>query len=359
MTTSVIGVSLGHLSSFSAGLGEFAYRLGDGLAKQSDALREKKLRLCFHLPATLHGAFGQDVDYVEYRPEQRYASWQLGHCVLWHNTFQHNVTRPPAAVRHRVLTVHDLNYRHVKNGLGSWRDALLTRIAIARSNCLVSISDYVGEDIRLHVRSRARQLTIHNGATDLSAQPQSAVDSLVGRRFFFHISRMAPSKNVSAIVALARSWPERLFVLAGPDWGHSKRLQKELGESIPNVRVMLGIDDSTKAWLLQHCEAFLFPSLAEGFGLPPLEAMYFGTPVFLSRLTSLPEIGGEQAAYFDVFTPAAMRTVIETELPRLEGHRDGTRRRAQLFDWSRCIEKYMHLYEQTLAEPAPAVGVMG
>ena len=84
-------------------------------------------------------------------------------------------------------------------------------------------------------------------------------------------------------------------MLAGPAWGHSKQLHDELGDSLPNVRVLLGIDDATKAWLLGHCEAFVFPSLAEGFGLPPLEAMYFGAPVFLSRLTSLPEIGGSQA----------------------------------------------------------------
>ena len=311
MTLSVIGISVGHLSSFEAGLGEFAHRLGEGLAKQAAAFRESKLRFCFHMPEHLHGAFGPEVDYIAYRPRQRFMPWRLDRCVLWHNTFQHNVTRPPAGVRHRLLTVHDLNYRY-RTGPGSWRDALLTRIAIARSNCLVSISDYVGDDVRRHITARGRRVTIHNGATDLSEAPQRAVDGLAGRSFFFHVSRMAPSKNVEAIVGLARAWPERTFVLAGPAWGHSKQLHDELGDSLPNVRVLLGIDDAEKAWLLGHCEAFLFPSLAEGFGLPPLEAMYFGAPVFLSRLTSLPEIGGSQAAYFDDFSPQSMRATIES-----------------------------------------------
>jgi glycosyltransferase involved in cell wall biosynthesis len=71
--------------------------------------------------------------------------------------------------------------------------------------------------------------------------------------------------------------------------------------------VLLGVDDSVKAWLLANCEAFLFPSLAEGFGLPPLEAMHFGTPVFLSDRTSLPEVGGTQAGYFREFSASAMR----------------------------------------------------
>ncbi len=197
------------------------------------------------MPEHLHGAFGPEVDYIAYRPRQRFMPWRLDRCVLWHNTFQHNVTRPPAGVRHRMLTVHDLNYRY-RTGPGSWRDALLTRIAIARSNCLVSISDYVGDDVRRHITARGRRVTIHNGATDLSEAPQRAVDGLAGRRFFFHVSRMAPSKNVEAIVGLARAWPERTFVLAGPAWGHSKQLHDELGDSLPNVRVLLGIDDARR-----------------------------------------------------------------------------------------------------------------
>jgi glycosyltransferase involved in cell wall biosynthesis len=342
MTTSLIGISLGHLSSFEAGLGEFAHRLGEGLAKRSASFSQNGLRLCFHMPEHLHGAFGPEVDYIAYRPRQRFVPWRLDRCVLWHNTFQHNITRPPMAVRHRMITVHDLNYRYVRSGPGSWRDALLTRMAIARSNCLVSISDYVGDDVRRHVTARGRRVTIHNGATDLA-----------GRRFFFHLSRMAPSKNVRSIIDLARAWPERVFVLAGPAWGHSKQLHDELGDTLPNVRVLLGIDDPTKAWLLAHCEAFVFPSLAEGFGLPPLEAMYFGAPVFLSRLTSLPEIGGPQAAYFDDFSPQSMRATIENELPRLQAQHDDIRRRARQFDWDACVSKYVQLYGELSSGSAP------
>jgi glycosyltransferase involved in cell wall biosynthesis len=144
-----------------------------------------------------------------------------------------------------------------------------------------------------------------------------------------------------------------MFVLAGPAWGHSKQLHDELGDSLPNVRVLLGIDEAAKAWLLDHCEAFVFPSLAEGFGLPPLEAMYFGAPVFLSRLTSLPEIGGSQAAYFDDFSPRSMRATIESELPRLQAQRDDIRRRARLFDWSACISKYARLYGELISGLTP------
>ena len=93
--TQVACVSLGHLTSFDAGLGEFTRRLGEGLARRAGEWRDRDVRLCVHLHANLHGAFGSDVDYVAYSGRQRWLPWQLADCVLWHNTFQHNISRPP------------------------------------------------------------------------------------------------------------------------------------------------------------------------------------------------------------------------------------------------------------------------
>ena len=344
MTAPVIAVSLGHLTSFEAGLGEFGRRLGEGLAARVDVFAARGFTLAFHMVESLHGAFGPRVAYFPYRSSQLAWAPSLAGCVLWHNTFQHAATAPPATALHRLLTVHDLNYRYTRRGPGAWRSELVTRLAIRRSNRLVAISDFVAEDVRRHIAPRSICTTIHNGATDLSSGPRTPVESLVGRPFFFHVSRMAATKNVDSIVALARAWPERQFVLAGPAWGDSKALHDELGTSLSNLRVLLGIDDASKAWLLANCEAFLFPSFAEGFGLPPIEAMHFGTPVFLARRASLPEVGGHEAAYFDDFAPAAMRAVIETELPRLQSRRDAIRRQANRFDWDVCIDRYTALY---------------
>ena len=350
MSDKVLAVSLGPLTSFDAGLGEFARRLGEGLAARAPTWRSAGVALCFHMEERLHGAFGDGVSYARYRPRDRFRAWQLPGCVLWHSTFQHNITRPPAGVRHRLLTVHDLNYRYAGLRLGPLRDRALTRLAIARSTSLVTISRYVGADVAEHVRWHGPIRTIYNGATDLREAPQQPVADLAGRAFFLHISRMARSKNVGAIVDLARAWPERDFVLVGPAWGHSKDLHDELSGTMPNLRVLLGVDDSVKAWLLANCQAFLFPSLAEGFGLPPLEAMHFGTPVFLSNRTCLPEIGGTQAGYFSDFSAAAMRKVIEAELPRLQASRDATRRWARTFTWDRCVAEYVDLYASVLPE---------
>jgi glycosyltransferase involved in cell wall biosynthesis len=119
------------------------------------------------------------------------------------------------------------------------------------------------------------------------------------------------------------------------------------------VQFHLGITEAQKAWAYAHCTGFLFPSLAEGFGLPPIEAMHFGKPVFLANRTSLPEIGGSAAEYFDSFEPESMRQVVERGLARHResGRAEALRAHAAQFDWDRAAAQYMALYRRLLRLP--------
>jgi glycosyltransferase involved in cell wall biosynthesis len=126
---------------------------------------------------------------------------------------------------------------------------------------------------------------------------------------------------------------------------------------LPNVQFHLGITDAQKAWAFARCAGFLFPSLTEGFGLPPLEAMHFGKPVFLSRLTSLPEVGGDAAYYFDDWSPAAMRSVVEAGLRQgAEATRAAqVKQHAARFDWDSAAAAYLALYAKLLGLAPPGV----
>ena len=116
----------------------------------------------------------------------------------------------------------------------------------------------------------------------------------------------------------------------------------------------LTISNAQKAWAYAHCTGFLFPSLTEGFGLPPVEAMYFGKPVFLARRTCLPEIGGDAAFYFDDFEPAAMKAVVQAGLAQgtAPARVAAVKARAAHFDWDRCAAEYQALYRGLLGPPA-------
>ena len=215
------------------------------------------------------------------------------------------------------MTVHDLNYLYGRNAFSTWRHQRRTRALMRRTDVVVAISHHTAADVRRHLGWSGPLEVIHNGArsfVDAPRRPLPGWDDQPRAPFLFHLSRMSPSKNPQALIGLARSWPEMTFVLCGPPSDDAKQLRDTV--RLPNLQFHLGIDDAQKAWAYAHCSGFLFPSLTEGFGLPPIEAMHFGKPVFLARRTCLPEIGGDAADYFDDFEPAAMRRVIETGLAR-------------------------------------------
>jgi glycosyltransferase involved in cell wall biosynthesis len=243
--------------------------------------------------------------------------------------------------------VHDLNFLYVDDNEVVARKKEKLRGILAHPDTLVAISNYALRDINTHFGWTGPSRVIYNGSSDLRLLPPEPVDGLVGRKFFFHLSRMAPNKNVESIIGLARIWPERLFVLAGALGEDSKRiaaLVESLG--LRNVEFQLDISDEKKAWLYANCEAFMFPSLAEGFGLPPIEAMYFGKPVFVSDRTCLPEVCGDAAFYWDSFEPDFMRRTVEFGLGE---HASGQRAKkvaahAETYSWDRCAEEYLQLY---------------
>ena len=94
------------------------------------------------------------------------------------------------------------------------------------------------------------------------------------------------------------------------------------------------------------------PSLAEGFGIPPVEAMYFGKPIFLSNLTSLPEIGGDLAFYFNDFTSDSMKRIYDEGIEKFnadkENYKTKLKDRASKFSYKSMAESYEGLYKRLL-----------
>ncbi len=112
------------------------------------------------------------------------------------------------------------------------------------------------------------------------------------------------------------------------------------------------INDEVRQWLYRNCQAFLFPSLAEGFGLPVIEAMMQGRPVFLSDKTSLPEVGGPWGFYWSDFDPDAMAAVFRQGMETVRQDRQFSRklkRYAARFSWQSAAQKYVDIYRAVLA----------
>jgi glycosyltransferase involved in cell wall biosynthesis len=180
------------------------------------------------------------------------------------------------------------------------------------------------------------------------------------RRVLLSLSAKRPHKNLAALIAAMALLPAEsrpVLVLPGyPTW-HEAEL-RERAESLgvgDDVRLMgwLAEDELEGLWAI--AEAFVFPSLYEGFGLPVLEAMARGVPVACSDASSLPEVAGEAALLFDPHDVAAIAAALTRLLEEadLRGRlRALGRERVKLFSWERAARLTLASYARALSPEA-------
>ena len=143
-----------------------------------------------------------------------------------------------------------------------------------------------------------------------------------------------------------------MLVLAGKKDANYRRLEKHVEKKgITNVLFTDFVSEGQLRWLYENCEAYVFPSLSEGFGLPGLEAMLHGAPVISSSATCLPEIYGEAAQYFDPLNVQSMANAINIVLInrflRTELIAKGKDQVAK-YSWERTAEQTLGVYARIL-----------
>ncbi len=348
-----IGLSFGRIEHWHDGVGEYTRQLALALAARAPTLlRDQGWQFHYHLPRQWHGLFGDAVAYLDTHTLQRFMHLRAKRFDLWHTLHQHIRLRAPLGTHYQVETVLDLNFLHSKSPAKAERYRRRLRARVSRRDAVAAISHYVAGDIARELAPVAKPVeVIHMGATDSTGIPREPVHGAPAVPFLLHISRMAPSKNVAALLALAASWPDKPMVLTGPRSPYTDALREQVdARGLSNVSMHLDVSDAQKAWLFAQCEGFVFPSFTEGFGMPPLEAMHFGKSVFLSRLTSLPEVGGTVAHYFDSFEGASMRATVEAGLAAdtLPGRAQAIAAHARGFTWERCAQAHVALYLRVL-----------
>lgn len=334
-----------------SGLGQFCLHLGHELVRYNPD--PERYKLTFGVPKAETGVFGDGVDY---HPVSWYDRlWRSGEYNLWHGLHQDVATLPASSTRF-VLTIHDLNFLERTDYSATKKTNRLTTLQrkLNRATALTTISAYTASVVRQHLRvpdTKPLQV-IHNGAAvnpdGVSVRPGFAREG--EPPFFLCLGVIQPKKNAHVLLPLLQAFPDYRLILAG-DPTHDYALhirQQAVKLGVSEQLIMPGtVSQEEKAWLYAHCEAFLFPSLSEGFGLPVVEAMQFGKPVFLSNRTSLPEIGGRDAFYFESFEPDDMVNVFREGM--MQFHEDPLRAdrlrwHARKFSWQKAAKAYWELY---------------
>ena len=254
-----------------------------------------------------------------------------------------------------LLTVHDLNFLHEegKSARRIARSRSRVKQRVDHADKVVFISEFAKNDCEAQLGSIEGSKVILNGcAFDQNSEEKRP--EAVPSRFLLALGTINAKKNFHTLVPLVAEDLTLTLVLAGvPNDSYVEKINRYAGELgvQKQVKILGPVTAEEKRWLYAHCEAFLFPSLAEGFGLPPLEAMSYGKPTFLSTRTSLPEIGGPLAYYFASFTPGDMTAAFQEGMAHYQadpGLADKIRDHAHQFRWETCAKQYLQEYERLL-----------
>lgn len=272
---------------------------------------------------------------------------------VWHAPFQLGKFFPVTGQK-VVLTIHDLNFLYEKNSIR--RKSGLNRLQrnIDRADHLVAISNFTKQDVLRHLKVGNRPFdVIYNGYTPHEFPTQDS-EPLTKSKFLFSMATILPKKNFHVLPCLLIDNDYELIVAGNmsPYVDEIFAEAREYGVE-DRLKIVGPISEEEKAWYLRNCEAFLFPSIAEGFGLPVIEAMYYGKPIFLSQHTCLPEIGGELCYYFNYEFD---RETMQQEFRRgMEDFATNDRRealieRAKTFTWERAAKQYWDIYEDLISK---------
>ena len=303
--------------------------------------------------------FGDKVKFKKYYSLNRYPSFRIRKKYdLWHSLNQNTKIEPYHDLPY-LITMHDVIFLEKDPiELVNKRKLQQLKDKVERSDVIVFISEHAKRSANefLNIPSSVPQPVIYNGNPVTAREPVIPEKVPVqSRPFLFCLGQFLEMKNFHSLVGMLAELKDYDLVLAGnSDKPYGEVVKQEIRKHNLEDRVFMPgkITEQDKHYYLQNCEAFLFPSLFEGFGLPPIEAKAYGKPVFLANRTSLPEIGGEFAFYWDHFEPDSMKQVFEAGMEKFQInkdlYRDNLINRAKSFSWEKTAREYLDVYKSIL-----------
>jgi glycosyltransferase involved in cell wall biosynthesis len=269
----------------------------------------------------------------------------------------------------RIVTVHDLIYRHLPGahqGMRSVAMRLLVPLAVRRSDRVIVDSEATKRDLIELLRTPPQRIDVVplgigalQRAISLPEPEVRAQFGLGDRPVLLSLSAKREHKNLGALLEALAALPSRpILVLAGYPTPHERdlRLRAQALGIADDVRWPGWLTPPELEGLWQLTSAFVFPSLYEGFGLPVLEAMARGVPVACSNASSLPEVAGDAALMFDPRDPRSIATALERLLeggPEIEALKAAGVARARQFTWQRTASGTLASYARALQGDRP------
>lgn len=269
-----------------------------------------------------------------------------------------NYVAPPALAP-VIVMVHDLTFVRFPELCtpDTLRYPGLLRRALERGAVVHTPSEFVAEEVRDHFGLEpARVVAVHSGVPAVQGGDAAAGAQLVGAtRYVLSLGTVEPRKNlpvlVRAFASVAAVDPDVRLVIAGPDGWDRERVTATIAASpFANRIVRLGyVADSARRNLLAGATVFAYPSVYEGFGFPPLEAMAARVPVVAGRAGALPEVLGDAAELVEPDDEGGLADAISrllTDGAARGAHVERGLARVARYSWSAAATRLVALYRE-------------
>lgn len=259
----------------------------------------------------------------------------------------------PAFYQGRMMvTVHDLFHLALPPFVESPLKRLYARWMFnrtaAKAGAILAISRFTQKELMRLVRVDASKVhLVYNGVDEGWFRP-SPGENPRPRPYFLYVGNIKPHKNLKRLLEAFGLLKDRVphdLLLVGKKEGFlsgDKEVQERAGLYGGRVEFTGEVPLERLRLYFRHAQALVFPSLYEGFGMPPLEAMACGCPVAASNAASIPEVCGDAALYFDPLDPRDMSEkmlrLAQDPALRKDLIQKGTER-ARVFSWDRCAEE--------------------
>ncbi|WP_417886073.1 glycosyltransferase family 4 protein [Zunongwangia sp.] len=351
-----------NIQNLKSGFGQFNFNLAKSLSDEKEFLNEHEVIINCNNSSTKR-KIGRKLSYNKYFQFTRYPFFRIKKKFnLWHSVNQNTKIEPFSNSIPYLLTIHDINFIEEDNGIRLEQRINQFKEKLNRSSALVYISEFTKKNTHAHFDiPNIPEYVIYNGNPIINNSFDLNQDQFFHKKtirpFIFTIGRVDEKKNIHTLIEMVKHLKGINLVIAGSDnTEYAEKLKLKIKEEKLESKVFFkgAISESEKRVYYRNCLAFAFPSLREGFGLPVIEAMTFGKPIFLSNMTSLPEVGGEDCFYWDNFDPLYMVTVFEDGISQFETNKEryvtNYKKRSNMFSWDKAAKEYIKVYKSIIAD---------
>lgn len=268
---------------------------------------------------------------------------------------------PLQPARGNAVTIHDVLFEPYPEYFGRifvWRSRLLMRWSARKTDLLFTVSEYSRREIAERYGVDAERIVVVHNAVDREVFfPGAQGADLVRARglqpggYLLTVGRIEPRKNHAALLKAYRNLrgtPPPLVIVGQRDFGYGDfETEMALMQADRRVVVLSDIGDGELPALYRHAQVFVYPSFAEGFGMPPLEALASGVPVVTSASTAIPEVVGDAGLLVDPKDPQALQAAIERLLDAPQQRAELAQRglaRADQFTWKTAAQNLAQAY---------------